>query len=488
MEETLQEERTSWRALIKKMGKQAFELSEMERLGFWPPTEAARLRTENAMRELKELQKELLPLRARERELEKLISSADDIAGLLAEARTLRIERVRQEREERKVRKAQEKIERAAHDAQWRKTTLPYLGRGVSAGLRYENGDDEKLRVLALPILHSAESVADALGVTTGKLAWLTYHRGAAALDHYRRWNVPKKSGGMRGISSPKPQLRAAQQWILENVLSRVPTDEAAMAFLPKTNIRDNAARHAHAPGGPNVVVRIDLKDFFPSVTFGRAKNVFVSLGYNEGVASLFGLLCTEAPRLEIELDGKRHHVALAARSIPQGAPTSPALTNVLCRRLDARLRGLAVRFGFVYTRYADDLVFSSAAKDANAPVLQSAVYAIAEDCGFVVNAEKTAMMRPHRRQSVTGLVVNAASTRDGKDVPNVRVSRRDRHKFRAFLHNYEKLGREAMSEKTGRDALAYARGYLSFVHMVSPAQEAEIRARHPWLTPRETA
>jgi hypothetical protein len=104
----------------------------------------------------------------------------------------------------------------------------------------------------------------------------------------------------------------------------------------------------------------------------------------------------------------------------------------------------------------------------------------IITDEKLMVNEDKTAIMRPRGRQTVTGLVVNARNSRDGQGAP--RVSRRDIRRFRAFLHQYETLGRQAMTEKMGQDSLAYARGYLSFIHMVSPEQEQKIRDAHTWL------
>ncbi len=509
----------TWRERLTQQAQRAIEMAAQERLGFWPPDEATAQKTQSIKAELQGVQRQLAPLRKRERELEAQIAKSGDIAALLAEVRRKRIERVRVEREERKQRNAQAREARAAQDKAWRQNTLPHLGRDVSHGLNFKTGDDQepqssgrknggddKLQSLGLPLLHDAEEVASALDISMNQLAWLCYHRGAATIDHYNHFTIPKKSGGRRAISSPKTKLRAAQSRLLETVLSRLPIHEAAMAFRAKVNIADNAWRHA----GAAVVLRLDLKDFFPSITFRRVKRLFESIGYNEGVATLFTLLTTEAPRTRMSLDGKTYFVALSERFLPQGACTSPALTNALCRRLDARLSGAAQRYGFIYTRYADDLVFS--APDAKAPVLalRDLAARIIADEKFEINPEKTAIMRRHRRQSVTGLVINAfnsaieqkesssepsmpgAAQKESGGEPNhsgnetaaPRISRADFRRFRAFLHRYEKLGREAMTEQLGQDALAYARGYLSFIHMVSPAQEAKIRALHSWLEP----
>jgi retron-type reverse transcriptase len=316
-------------------------------------------------------------------------------------------------------------------------------------------------------------------------LAWLTYHRGATVIDHYHHFTIAKKSGGRRAISSPKAKLRQAQSWLLENVLTKVEVHEAAMAFRPVLNIAHNAIRHA----GAQVIVRLDLKDFFPSITFKRVKQMFQHLGFNEGVATLFALLSTEAPRAELTLDGQKYFVAVTARFLPQGACTSPAITNILCRVLDKRLSGASQKLGFVYTRYADDLIFSarrdqSSGDKVNSVAMRDLATQIIADERFVVNDDKTAILRPRGRQTVTGLVVNAQNTPEDQGAP--RVSRRDIRNFRAFLHQYERLGREAMTEKLEQDALSYARGYLSFIHMVSPQQAATIQEKHPWLERRQ--
>lgn len=490
---------SNWRERLKQLGKRGFEMAEMERLGFWPPNAETAQRTATLKAELQQVQEGLSPLRKRERELQAEIAKSGDVAALLVEVRRKRIERVKAERAARKQRRAQERETRLAQDKVWRAQTLPHLGREVSRGLRYEGGDEEKLKALGLPLLHTAEELAQAMDITTGRLAWLCYHRGAASIDHYHHFTIPKKSGGRRAISSPKSGLREAQTWLLSKVLSRLPVHEAAMAFRPGLHIGDNAQRHAHVPNGASVVLRIDLKDFFPSINFRRVKWLFQNTGYNEGIATLFALISTEAPRTPLTLDGKTHFVALTERFLPQGACTSPAITNALCRQLDARLMGAAKRCGFIYTRYADDLVFSSSEDKAKVLWLRDLAIRIIVDEKFEVNDDKTAIMRRHRRQTVTGLVINAKSAgpnsqTDSEDAPpgiphneiegTPRLSRRDFRRFRAFLHRYETLGREAVTEQMGQDALSYARGYLSFIHMVSPTQEAKIKAAHPWIEP----
>jgi hypothetical protein len=203
----------------------------------------------------------------------------------------------------------------------------------------------------------------------------------------------------------------------------------------------------------------MDIKDFFPTVTYPRVKGIFRKAGYREQVATLLALLCTEAPREIVEYDGKTFYVALGLRCLPQGAPTSPALTNTLCLRLDQRLTGLAKRYGWRYTRYADDLTFSLPADHQGAPklgALMGLVRRVVAEEGFEIHPEKTRVARSGGRQKVTGLVVNG----DGPP----RVSRKLRRQLRAAIHNL-KCGKPL---KEG-ESVARLVGYAAYVHMTDP-------------------
>ncbi|PQV63682.1 RNA-directed DNA polymerase [Abditibacterium utsteinense] len=472
MSEETTEIPADWRARIKEQGKEAFQLDELRRLGFWPPSAGLQEQVARAEEEVKRLDREMAPLRAQLRKIEGDISRAADVQSALDEIRKARIGRVKAAREAKKIARAMEKIDRETLWKEKRASDPQFLGRGVSVGLQFEGGDLEKLTKNEVPQLQTTAEIALAIGIETRELTWLCYHRGASTIDHYHRFQIPKKRGGMRNVSAPKTKLRRAQRFVLEQILANLPVHEAAMAFCTGVSTLDNARKHA----GKRIVARLDLKDFFPSIDFSRVKRFFQSLGYNEGCATIFALLCTEAPRAQISLDGQRRYVAIGERRLPQGACTSPALSNLLCRRLDARLSGLAGKRGFKYTRYADDLVFSSDEARPDIGALLVLSQKIVEDEKFVVNSEKTLVMKTQNRQSVTGLVVNAQS----RATP--RVSRDDLRRFRAFLHGFETLGREAMTEKLGQDALFYARGYLAYIAMSDPLRAGKLRVMHPFL------
>jgi hypothetical protein len=286
---------------------------------------------------------------------------------------------------------------------------------------------EERAAENELPPLDSPRQLAEALGLTIPQLRWLAFHRDAATKIHYRRFTIPKRDGTERAIWAPMPKLKAAQHWILRNIAERLPVHGAAHGFLPGRSILTNASAHHD----PKLVVKIDLKDFFPTVTLRRVKGIFRRAGYREHVATLLALLCTESPREVVEHEGTTYYVALGPRSLPQGAPTSPALTNALCYRLDQRLSGLARRQGWRYTRYADDLTFSQPSGAGGPPGigrLLGSVRAVVEAEGFAVHAKKTAVLRRGGRQRITGLVVN------GKQSP--RVTRKYKRELRAAIHN----------------------------------------------------
>jgi retron-type reverse transcriptase len=276
---------------------------------------------------------------------------------------------------------------------------------------------------------------------------------------------MPKKAGGLRTISAPMPRLKRAQYWVLDNVLARAPVHPAAHGFLKGRSIVSNAAPHV----GQAVVINVDLKDFFPSIALPRVRGVFTQLGYGKQVATTLALLCTESATEEVDVDDETFYVAHGPRVLPQGAPTSPALTNILCRRLDARLQGAAARLGFRYTRYADDLTFSGDESVRKQAVkLLWRVRQIVVDEGFTPHPDKQHVMRSHARQSVTGIVVNEKPS----------VDRATLRRFRAVLFQVEKDGPAGKQWNGNENVLAALEGYALFIRMVDADKGAPLLAR----------
>lgn len=425
-----------------------FLLSEMTRLGFWPKERTYEdLQPPNEMTRMKELQQEINSLRAK-------IGKYGNEEKILKQIRQQMWDESKKRRAEKKVQKEQEKAEKKRLWEEKKKGLVLYLGEGVSGGLSDETADNEKREHLGLPEISSPIEMAKYMEIEVSKLRWLTYHRKCTTLSHYHNFTIPKKTGGQRKISSPKPLLRKAQNWIKANILDKLHPEECVHGFIKGKSIMSNATGHVAS----DLVINMDLKDFFPTIKFKRVKGMFRSFGYSEAVAIVLSLLCTEPPRERVSYNGKIYNVSLGDRELPQGACTSPAVTNIICRHMDIRLKGKAESLGFNYTRYADDLTFSGP-KDSmkDTGKLLKDVTSIVSNEGFEVHPDKTRVFHKSRRQEVTGIVVNK----------KLSVSRDDIKKFRAILHNCEKHGIESQNKEKHPNFIAYLRGYCSYISMV---------------------
>lgn len=380
------------------------------------------------------------------------------------------------ERAEKKAQKKREAADRARRRAEEiarrKREDIIYLGPGVSAGLADRRAHVEALLDRGLPVLSTPADVARALGLTIPELRFLAFHAEAVERPHYVTFEVPKRSGGTRLLASPQPRLAAAQAWVLREVLEKLPTEEPAHGFIKGRSTVSCARPHV----GRDLVVNLDLSDFFPTITFTRVRGVFEKIGYSPAVATLFALLCTEAPRAVIDHEGKRWHAAVGPRALPQGACTSPAISNQVARKLDRRLSGMARKHGFTYTRYADDLTFSGDGKTSSEiAMLLARVRHVVDEEGFAINPKKGRVQRASGRQTVTGIVVN-----DRPSVPREEV-----RLLRAILRNAEKTSLAAQNRENLPHFEAHIRGRLSYLHMVDPGRAAPMLARLDALTAR---
>jgi len=377
---------------------------------------------------------------------------------------------VKESREERQRRKAEKKEaarqKRIAHleQVQHRKATdIVYLGRGVSKGLADRRADIEKLETSGLPILASPSDVANAMGLTVSRLRWLAFHSEAPTRVHYVSFEIPKKSGGTRRLSAPHRQLAAAQHWILTRVLNLVPVHENAHGFITQRSVVTNASPHVNS----EIVINADLKDFFPSITFARVDGLFRSLGYSPAVATILALLCTECPRQTLQMQGTTYFAATGPRALPQGACTSPAISNRIAHKLDRRMCSMASRLGWRYTRYADDITWSAADNSAVAVgYVLARIRHIAEDEGFELNHAKTRVQRRSQQQSVTGVVVN----------DQLGVARETVRTIRAILHNAERTGLAAQNRNQHPQFESWLTGMIGWISMVNQEQGQKLR------------
>jgi len=297
-----------------------------------------------------------------------------------------------------------------------------------------------------VPSIETIADLAHWLNLLPTQVDWLADLKRLSSHYFYRR--LTKSNGTVRLIEAPKTRLKRIQREILESILDRIPTHPAVHGFVKGRSIRTFATPHA----GQRTVLRMDLQDFFPTFSGPRIQTFFRIAGYPEPVADLLGGLCTTAaPRTIAPSDiYRRPH-------LPQGAPTSPALANICCYRLDCRLTGLAQASGAQYTRYADDLAFSG---DIDFTRFKDHAAAIALDEGFSVNFRKTRIMRQGVRQRLAGLVTNQ----------RLNVPRDDFDRLKAILTNCSRRG----SGEHRRDQLL---GQIAFVESIHGSRGQKLRA-----------
>jgi len=263
----------------------------------------------------------------------------------------------------------------------------------------------------------------------------------AYQLEDYIVHRIPKKSGGLRVLHEPKPELKALQKRVLRWLQARgLNGGRRSHAFERGRSI----ATHARLHVGKRVVIRLDLENFFGSVSSKMLLEALVRERVSREQAEEIVGICT--------LDDY----------LPQGAPTSPLLANVAARRMDLRLAALAKSRGAVYSRYADDLTFSS--DDVALNKLIPAIDHVVSECGFALNRKKTLVMRRGRRQLVTGLIVNE----------QLNAPRQTRRKLRAQLHNLKQslLNGESFDD----EEFVKAKGMVAFLCSVRPEQAAALK------------
>lgn len=337
------------------------------------------------------------------------------------------------------------------------------------------DGDDQALVAAGLPIFHHPQELADWLRLPLKELAWLTNHfRHGRPVDerraHYHfRW-IEKRRGGWRLIESPKRLLKAVQSRILDEILSRIATHPAVHGFVPGRSILTNAEPHV----GQDVVVKLDLESFYPSIRLARIIRLFRGMGYSREAAIWLGRLVTSRLPLNQPFPtGKSGTSSLTLwpyfpAHLPQGAPTSPALSNLVLSRLDARLAGLARKFGATYTRYADDLTFSGPERfAASLTVFLPLAKQIIRREGLRVNRGKTRVLRQAGRQIVTGVVVN--------ERPN--IDRRAFDTLKAILTNCRRHGPTSQNRDNHPQFALHLRGRIGHVALLNPARGAKLLA-----------
>jgi hypothetical protein len=228
-----------------------------------------------------------------------------------------------------------------------------------------------------VPIIFNFDHLSHLLGRNKAYLASVVNSPN----NHYREFKIKKRSGGFRKITTPYPALLEMQYWIYNNILKTVSIHSSAHGFTHKKSIITNSKIHA----GQKHLLKLDLTDYFPSIQINRIIHIFKELGYPNIVAFYLAQICCYNNQL------------------PQGAPTSPILSNIVARRIDKRLVHLAKKYDLKYTRYADDLTFSGSTISA---IFISYINNIIVDEGFEINESKTRLYQQKSKRIVTGISV----------------------------------------------------------------------------------
>jgi len=346
-----------------------------------------------------------------------------------------------------------------------------YLLDGVRAGV-----PEPVLRAAHRQIVESARHESHPV-LTLMHLARLTgasysYLREivSRSVDPYGDIVRPKRTGGRRVLSSPEPILMDVQRWILRNALASLPLDDACYAYRSGRSVVQCAKQHV----GARWLVKLDLHDFFGSVTEKHAYGAFRNRGYAPLVSQELARLCTRvagvAHRGSAE-DYKRYpvirsYVVRDMGTLPQGAPTSGALANYAASEMDRALASLADTEGMLYTRYSDDLTFSTAlsfGRESAARVVRKAYDAII-GAGFTPHFKKTAVVPPGARRIVLGLVVEGERLRLTREFKRrVEVHIRGSAKFGVVAHSTDRGFRSVIS------FVEHVSGSLAYAHEVEP-------------------
>jgi len=335
-----------------------------------------------------------------------------------------------------------------------------------------------------VPILTTDDDLCKWLNVSHEHLAWFSgvfspeSKRTKEPLRHYSYKWVEKRSGGWRLLEIPKSKLKEIQRHILSDLLDKIPPHINAHGFKKGGSTKSFVIPHT----GHALALRMDLKDFFNSIQASRVHTIFRTVGYSEHIARMFTSLCTNTvsaellhvdPRARALSPGQRMH--LRTPHLPQGAPTSPALANLCARRFDARVTALALKFGWAYTRYADDLLFSgSRFRSEFLAQFIEWIELIAKDEHLAVNVQKTRVMHSNARQQAAGLVLN--------DTPN--IPRDEFDVLKATLFNCVKHGPATQNHdgiQRFREHLLGRIGHVSHVNLVRGMKLKKLFEKITW-------
>lgn len=313
-----------------------------------------------------------------------------------------------------------------------------FTREAIQSGYSEQNITDclnyaETLFEYNVPVIYNTSHLSGLVGYRKSYLKRAVLHNSY----FYREFEILKRNGKKRTISEPLPSLKEIQLWILQNILYKIEVSKYAKAYIPKMNIKQNLIFHK----GQKKVFTIDIENFFPSIKQVKIENIFRSVGYSKILSALMAKLCC------------------LKESLPQGAPTSPYLSNIYLKSTDNEISKYCKEKEIRFTRYADDMTFSG---DFDEAALLSFVKIQIENLQLTINEEKTKLMTPNTRQTVTGIIVNE----------KLQVSFKKRNSIRQSVYYIKKYGLDShMSKRKIKKAnyLSHLIGQINFILQINP-------------------
>ncbi|MFK4345207.1 RNA-directed DNA polymerase [Paenibacillus sp. RC62] len=285
-----------------------------------------------------------------------------------------------------------------------------------------------------LPVVFDNKHLSLLMGIESNVLGYYII----SSNKFYKEYQIAKSNGSLRTISTPSYNLKAIQRWILDNILSSFTVHTHAYGFVKGRNIKDNAIVHTKK----KLVLNIDIKNFFPSIKFEHVFYIFYDHGYTKELSYSLASLTTFKGFL------------------PQGAPSSPCIANILCNTMDKRLLALATKMNADYSRYADDITISG---DENIRDYIDTIKSIIINEGFDINYRKLRLQTNKNMQEVTGLIVNE----------DVKVKRKYKKKLEQHIYYCRKFGVYSHLQKIEAESKSYFKEYLygmaNFIKMIEP-------------------
>ncbi|WP_375103252.1 reverse transcriptase family protein [Paenibacillus sp. RS8] len=285
-----------------------------------------------------------------------------------------------------------------------------------------------------LPVIFDKKHLSLLMGIDNKKLSYYIVSSDVFYTEHI----IPKSNGRYREITMPSLHLKEIQRWILDNILYRFCISGAAYGFVRNRSIKDNAAVHINQSS----VINLDLKDFFPNIKFEQVFRLFHNSGYTKEISYSLAKLCTYNGVL------------------PQGAPSSPYIANILCNSLDKRILSLVSDFGYRYSRYADDITISG---DEKVKGLIPSIIKIIESENFNINLKKMRIQENIPYKEITGLMVGET----------VKVKRKYKMKLEQHIYYCERYGVYSHLKEIKAEERSYFKEYLfgmaNFIKMIEP-------------------